>query len=510
MPDDYRVAETINQDGDISGWIWSPISSDRPFVITGDACEQSYHPLPLGAGDGTRALASARGSGGALLICGYTTVSGNPLWDHKPVLWHFECGQATVLDVYDHYTEGMFTDVVWDDGNSRWIIVGSGAIQQSDGSLVTGATTFTVEYDPAVGPASFALQAYGPVANPEEQAVTTVCGDISSDCDIAVVAGSTDRAWSITATNTEGEYHVGGHSFVSGLDGNQGCLTNRLGTSDTFQTQTSPQDLLMPVQETFLIKPTNWVCSEDGEEIPICSRDGKPGSIMRLMAFDVLADRLACGVMLTEFVDPINQWLPFYGTDVANELEMFGSIEASALRGTILDSSGKRHLVGFEQLSSVFGETVRNVTRTIGNTGTLDANAHQAVEWVEEGGALRIRNLNETRAGQIGDDVVLISASDINRNGSIIGLAKDSTSIFGYLLTDTELINLDAVEAGTAGCPCPSDLNGDGITDGGDLGLFLTYWGSADECSPGNLDGQGPVNGADLGVLLTGWGACND
>ena len=57
-------------------------------------------------------------------------------------------------------------------------------------------------------------------------------------------------------------------------------------------------------------------------------------------------------------------------------------------------------------------------------------------------------------------------------------------------------------------CPCPADLNGDGCVDGGDLGLFLTYWGSSDEFSPGNLDGQAPVNGADLGVLLTAWGVC--
>ena len=413
------------------------------------------------------------------------------------------------LDVSSYYNRGgMFTDVVWDDGNNRWIVVGSGNVQNVDGTFATGATTFTVDYEPDAGPSSFSFQAYGPVVDPEAQAVVTACGDYSSDCEIAEVAGTTDLAWSITATNTEGEYHVGGHSFVSGVDGNQGCLTNRLGISDTFQTQTSPQDLLMPVQETFLIKPTNWVCDEDDEQPPVCPRDGKLGSIMELMAFDVLADRLACGVMLTEFVDPINQWLPFYGTDFANELEMFGSIEASALRGTILDSSGARHLVGFEQLSPASGETVHNVTRTINNTGTLDANAHQAVECVEEGGDLRIRNLNETRAGQIGDDVVLISASDINRNGSIIGLAKDSTSIFGYLLTDTELINLDEVDEGEVGCSCPGDINGDDRVDGGDLGLFLTYWGSLDECSPGNLDGQGPVNGGDLGVLLSGWGAC--
>ncbi|MBM4110913.1 MAG: hypothetical protein FJ254_06085 [Phycisphaerae bacterium] len=51
---------------------------------------------------------------------------------------------------------------------------------------------------------------------------------------------------------------------------------------------------------------------------------------------------------------------------------------------------------------------------------------------------------------------------------------------------------------------CPSDLNGDGIVDGGDLGMLLGGWGTA----TGDLDNNGVVDGADLGIMLGAWGAC--
>jgi glucose/arabinose dehydrogenase len=45
----------------------------------------------------------------------------------------------------------------------------------------------------------------------------------------------------------------------------------------------------------------------------------------------------------------------------------------------------------------------------------------------------------------------------------------------------------------------PEDLNGDGLVDGGDLGLLLANWGTS---GPGDLDGDGQVAGGDLGLLL--------
>jgi len=52
--------------------------------------------------------------------------------------------------------------------------------------------------------------------------------------------------------------------------------------------------------------------------------------------------------------------------------------------------------------------------------------------------------------------------------------------------------------------PAPEDLNGDGVVDGGDLGLLLANWGS---WGVGDLDGNGVVDGADLGTLLSAWSA---
>jgi hypothetical protein len=50
----------------------------------------------------------------------------------------------------------------------------------------------------------------------------------------------------------------------------------------------------------------------------------------------------------------------------------------------------------------------------------------------------------------------------------------------------------------------PSDLNGDGVVNGADLGILLGAWGSSG--GPADLNGDGTVDGADLGLLLGAWG----
>ncbi len=55
---------------------------------------------------------------------------------------------------------------------------------------------------------------------------------------------------------------------------------------------------------------------------------------------------------------------------------------------------------------------------------------------------------------------------------------------------------------------CPSDLNGDLLVNGGDLGLILGDWGACSGC-PTDLNGDGLVGGADLGVFLADWGDCS-
>jgi hypothetical protein len=53
---------------------------------------------------------------------------------------------------------------------------------------------------------------------------------------------------------------------------------------------------------------------------------------------------------------------------------------------------------------------------------------------------------------------------------------------------------------------CPADLDGNGLVDGGDLGLLLSGWGA-----PGaaDIDGSGAVDGSDLGIMLSAWGPCS-
>ena len=55
---------------------------------------------------------------------------------------------------------------------------------------------------------------------------------------------------------------------------------------------------------------------------------------------------------------------------------------------------------------------------------------------------------------------------------------------------------------------CPTDLNGDGFTNGADLGVFFVAWDSCADC-PEDFNGDGVVNGEDLGLLFVTWGPCN-
>ncbi len=59
----------------------------------------------------------------------------------------------------------------------------------------------------------------------------------------------------------------------------------------------------------------------------------------------------------------------------------------------------------------------------------------------------------------------------------------------------------------TCGSDCPTDLDGDGTTGGGDLGLVFVEWGRCRSC-PADFNDDGMVNGIDLGMLFVEWGPC--
>ena len=66
---------------------------------------------------------------------------------------------------------------------------------------------------------------------------------------------------------------------------------------------------------------------------------------------------------------------------------------------------------------------------------------------------------------------------------------------------------IDAIEVRATECDdtpgIQGDMNGDGIVDGEDLGLFLVFWGT--DGVQADFNGDGTVDGADLGILFVNW-----
>ncbi len=64
-----------------------------------------------------------------------------------------------------------------------------------------------------------------------------------------------------------------------------------------------------------------------------------------------------------------------------------------------------------------------------------------------------------------------------------------------------------AAPAGVVLADCPSDLDGDCMVGGSDMGLFFMAWGT--DVPEADFDGDGVVGGGDFGLLLQRWGACD-
>ena len=78
-------------------------------------------------------------------------------------------------------------------------------------------------------------------------------------------------------------------------------------------------------------------------------------------------------------------------------------------------------------------------------------------------------------------------ASDLGA-GSVVEAGIDNLRVFGIECDDSSI---------------PGDMNGDGLVNGADLGLFLSVWGTSDPAADFNADGT--VGGDDLGILLVNW-----
>ena len=521
----YRIAEHINEHSDIAGWQidlgdGTGGNGCGAFLITVDITVDgpvSHHYGLASENDAStfvRALASRRSDEGNILVCGYT----GEVAPFRPQLWHVDpaCGVVTNLPLSGLYDEGLLADIVSDDANDRWIIVGQGEDDQ--------ATTLVVPYG-VLDSEPVAMEAYESDGT-RQQLVTQCHYDDDAQCDSSdVVTATALRAWSIAKSDSSvGSWHVVGRSTdLESIDfNNDYCGTFQLGFRDSLEGLSD--DFEIPSNGTFLMEPSNWLCLN--EILDNCDDDGIAGSLELVDAFDILPDGTVYGSVLKVMNSDLypqaddKKFRP-YKNDPANELPMMapfsGSVDdmdAIALNGTILaDSSNEHRVVGVMQRGPETGGTASSgsvIRASHIDFGAPNLNAHRAVEWEIDDG-ISVRDLTEYRTDDLPGGVVLLTAVSINSSGSIVGLAKsdDSDPIFGYLLTedaDDPFINLDAV-VDASPCSCPEDLNGDSTVSGADFGLLLGAWGTADPQA--DLNGDGVVAGADIGALLGQWGPCS-
>ena len=116
-------------------------------------------------------------------------------------------------------------------------------------------------------------------------------------------------------------------------------------------------------------------------------------------------------------------------------------------------------------------------------------------------------------SGSFCEAKLFIAAKDCNSNG--IPDECDISSGFAHDCNNNGQLDSCDIAQGAEddnqnGYPDPceldrGDLNLDGIVDGADLGILLSYWGGFG-FTIGDCDHDGLVGASDLGVLLGHWG----
>jgi hypothetical protein len=153
------------------------------------------------------------------------------------------------------------------------------------------------------------------------------------------------------------------------------------------------------------------------------------------------------------------------------------------------------------------GETVVFDGCTVtGNTAGVEGGAVEYYENVElNPGTLRVTN--STISGNRSGFGTPAGAGGVTITG------RQQSTVIGEGTTVCENLprNIDGayfIEGSPTICDCLSDLSGDGVINGGDLGLLLSAWGTADPYGTGDVNHDGNVDGADLAIMLSSWGLC--
>jgi uncharacterized membrane protein len=122
--------------------------------------------------------------------------------------------------------------------------------------------------------------------------------------------------------------------------------------------------------------------------------------------------------------------------------------------------------------------------------------ANGAFVWTPQAGMQRLSTLLLAKGADLtGWD--LIRATTISSDGSVVA---GSGSFNGN--------NAAFIIRGLFPASCPSDLDGDGAVNSGDLAMLLLEFGTSDPCSP-DLDESGYVDPGDLAIMLLDFGRCS-
>jgi hypothetical protein len=162
----------------------------------------------------------------------------------------------------------------------------------------------------------------------------------------------------------------------------------------------------------------------------------------------------------------------------------------------------------FKAAEALFtGETVLLDGCTI--TGNIAGVDGSAVEYHEDVGLHlgKMRLVNCTITGNTSGTITAIGSGGLTVTGRMQSCIIDA----GTTICDNLPRNVQGPYfiAGTPTiCDCQADLSGDGMVNGGDLGILLSSWGATLPTGVGDVNHDGVVNGADLAVLLSGWGSC--
>lgn len=122
------------------------------------------------------------------------------------------------------------------------------------------------------------------------------------------------------------------------------------------------------------------------------------------------------------------------------------------------------------------------------------------------------RSTTSIRNCEITDNVCDKSADPTRLGGAVSSLVDGVVILEDSIICDnsrTQVIGGFVSDGGNViaeSCDCLADVDGNGLVDGGDMGILFGFWATNDPYA--DVDDDGAVDSTDLHLLLTAWGPC--